>query len=80
MFAKGPSINDLSSEGEGGGQESPIFLSKKSTNGEGGGHKIQKMGRRRLWMAPKGTSVIDVRSFLVIFDHVRRFLHHNVRC
>ena len=32
---KGPSINDVSSEGE------------------GGGHKIGKKSRRRLWMAPK---------------------------
>ena len=52
IFAKGPSINDVYSEGEGGGQKSPILLSKKTTKGEGG-HKIGKMGRRRLWMAPK---------------------------
>ena len=51
---KGPSINDVSSEREvGGGQKPPILLSKKPTKGEGGGHKIKKMGRLRLWMAPK---------------------------
>ena len=27
-----------------------IILCKKPTKGEVGGHKIQKMGRRRLWM------------------------------
>ena len=32
----------------------PILLSKKTIKGEGGGHNIGKMGRRRLWMAPNG--------------------------
>ena len=36
IFGKGASINDVSSEGE-GGQKLPILLSKKTTNGEGGG-------------------------------------------
>ena len=53
----GPSINDVSSEGEGGGPPSkPIYyislFSNPSQQGEGGGHKFAKMGRRRLWMAP----------------------------
>ena len=42
----------LKGGGRGGGQKLPILLSKKPTKGEGGGHKIQKMGRRCLWMAP----------------------------
>ena len=36
-----------------GGQKLPLILIKKPTKGEGGGLKIQKMGRRRLWTAPK---------------------------
>ena len=38
------------------GQKSSILPSKKQepTKGREGGHKIQKMGRRRLWMAPYG--------------------------
>ena len=28
-----------------------IYLVKRRQYGEGGGHKIGKMGRRRLWMA-----------------------------
>ena len=35
------------------GQKCQNLLSKKTTKGEGGGHKIGKMGRRRLWMAPQ---------------------------
>ena len=41
-------------QGRKGGQKCRNLLSKKTTKGEGGGHKIRKMGRRRLWMAPKG--------------------------
>ena len=37
ITGKWPSINDVSSEGEGGGQKLPILLSKKLTKGEGGG-------------------------------------------
>ena len=49
----GPTINDVSSEvREVRGQKSLILLSKKMTKGEGGGHKIGKMGRHRLWMVP----------------------------
>ena len=33
------------------GHKCQNLLSKKTTKGEGGGHKIGKMGRRRLWMA-----------------------------
>ena len=40
--------------GREGGQKLPILLSKKTIKGEGGSHKIGKMGRRRLWMAPNG--------------------------
>ena len=32
----------------------PILLGKKTIKGEGGGHKIGKMGRRRLWIAQNG--------------------------
>ena len=54
---KGPSINDVSSEGEGGGPPSkPIYYislySNLSDKGREGGHKFVKMGRRRLWMSP----------------------------
>ena len=57
-LAKGPFTNDVSSEGEGEGPPSkPIYyislFSNLSRQWEGGGHKIGKMGRRRLWMAPK---------------------------
>ena len=38
--------------GREGGEKCQNLLSKKTTKGEGG-HKIGKMGRRRLWMAPK---------------------------
>ena len=33
------------------GQKCKNLLSKKTTKKEGGGHKIGKIGRRRLWMA-----------------------------
>ena len=33
-----------------GGQKFPILLCKKTIKGEGGGLKIGKIGRRRLWM------------------------------
>ena len=36
-----------------GGHKCQNLLSKKTTKGEGGGHKVEKMGRRRLWIAPK---------------------------
>ena len=57
IFFKGPSINDVSLEGEGGGPPSkPIYyisvFNNLSRQGEGGGHKFGKMGRLRLWMAP----------------------------
>ena len=53
---KGPSINVVSSEGEGGGPPSkPIYyislFSNLSQQGEGGGRKFGKMGRRHFWMA-----------------------------
>ena len=49
-LGKGPSINDISSEGEGGGtQAKPIYyirlFSNLSRQGEGGGHRFGKMGR-----------------------------------
>ena len=34
------------------GQKCRNLLSEKTTKGEGGVHKIGKMGRRRLWMVP----------------------------
>ena len=43
-----------------GGQKCRNLLSKKTTRGEGGGHKIGKMGRRCLWIAPK---IADVATF-----------------
>ena len=51
------SINDVSSEGKGGGPPSkPIYYTSLFINlnrqGEVGGHAFIKMGRRRLWMAP----------------------------
>ena len=52
-FDKGPSRNDVSSKGEGGGQKYWNLLGKNTKKGEGGGHKIGKMGRRCLWMPPK---------------------------
>jgi hypothetical protein len=60
----GPSIKDVSTEGEGGGLEgsetiSPLRVIKpkamkndKGREGGRGGQKIEKMGLRRLWMAP----------------------------
>ena len=42
----------LKGGGRVGGQKCRNLLSKKTTKGEGEGHKIGKMGRRRLWMAP----------------------------
>ena len=36
----------------GGSQKYWPLLNKKLTKGEGGGHKIGKISRRRLWMAP----------------------------
>ena len=50
VFAKGQSINDVSSEGEGGGgvKNCRFYLEKSQLRGREGGHKIQKMGRRRL--------------------------------
>ena len=50
---KGPSINDVSSEGEGGGVKNRrLYLAKSRLREREGGHKIGKMGRRRLWMVP----------------------------
>ena len=56
--SKGPSINDVSSKGERGVPPSkPIYYLSLSNNlsrqGREGGHRFRKMGRRRLWMAPK---------------------------
>ena len=55
---KGPFINDVSSEGEGGGPPSkPIYyislFSSLGQQGEGGGHKFGQMGQHCLWKAPK---------------------------
>ena len=40
-----------------GGQKCRNLLIKKATKGEGGGHRIGKMGRHRLWMAPYLVSI-----------------------
>ena len=47
-IAKGPSINDVTSEGEGGGLPSKLIyyislFSNLSQQGKGGGHKFGKM-------------------------------------
>ena len=57
-----PSINDVSSEGEGGDPPQSQFtiFSNLSRQGEGGGHEFGKMGRRRLWMALKEPSIYYV--------------------
>ena len=39
--------------GREGGQKYWNLLGKNTKKGEGGGHKIGKMGRRCLWMPPK---------------------------
>ena len=44
-------------QGRKGGQKCRNLLSKKTTKGEGGGHKIGKIGRPRLWMTPYITYV-----------------------
>ena len=61
-IAKRPSIHDVSSKGEGvkEGQKCRNLLTKKMTKGEEGGHKIRKMDRRCLWIAPK---IADVATF-----------------
>ena len=66
LIPKGPSIKYVSSDGEGGGQNLPILLSKKLTNGEGGGHKIQKMGRRRSWMALNKSDQLEFKLEKII--------------
>ena len=40
-------------QGRKGGQKCQNLLSKKTIEWVGGGHKIGKIGRRRLWMTPK---------------------------
>ena len=47
----GPSINDVSSKGK------------------GGGHKIGKMSRHLLWMAPFKNLQLEHCFFLNIFEH-----------
>ena len=74
----GPSINDVSSEGEGGGPPSkPIYyislFSNLSQQGEGGGHKFEKMGQHRLWMAPKSRDT-KLDRFLSKNQHTQRKL------
>ena len=57
MMNKGPSIKDVSSEGEGGGTKNGILgrLSRLNWGDRGreGGKKLRKMRRRLLWMIPK---------------------------
>ena len=48
----GPSINDVSLRGREGVKNVRIYLEKRRQRGREGGHKIRKMGRRRLWMSP----------------------------
>ena len=66
LIPKGPSIKYVSSDGEGGGQNLPILLSKKPTKGEGGGHKIQKMGRRCSWMALNKSDQLEFKLQKII--------------
>ena len=64
----------LKGGGRVGGQKCRNLLSKKTTKGEGEGHKIGKMGRRRLWMAPNGSkqraiySIFDLSQIVKVFD------------
>ena len=45
VFDKGPSINDVSSMGKGGGVKNVrTYLVKRRQRGREGGHKIGKMG------------------------------------
>ena len=66
--SKGPSINDVSSKGE--GQNVGIYLVKRRQRGREGGHKIGKMGRRRLWMAPYVNICQDIRDNKLYYDEL----------
>ena len=68
----GPSINDVSSKGEGGGPPSkPIYyislLVIWADKGREGGNKFRKMGRRRLWM-PFSLAWLGQSLYEVEFD------------
>ena len=70
---KGPSINNISSkgEGEGGGVKNVgIYLVKRQERGREVGHKIGKMGRRRLWMAPYVNICQDIRDNKLYYDEL----------
>ena len=71
-MAQGPSINDVSSKGEGGGggQKYQNLLSKKTTKGREGSHKIGKMGRPRLWMAPCYIAASSRLCYCLLLDKV----------
>ena len=63
IISKGPSINAVSSEGEGGDRFTiKAHLVIWADKGMEGGHKYGKMGQRRLWM----TSYIVHCSFIII--------------
>ena len=67
MTPKGPSINDVSSEGEGGEVKNQRFyLVKRRLRGREGGHKIEKMGRRRLRMA--SNPLVPKQIFIASLD------------
>ena len=52
LVSLGSSINNASSEREGGGQKLPILLSKKTTKRGGGGQKSPILRQHSLWTAP----------------------------
>ena len=67
ILAWGSSINDVSSKL---GQKCRNLLSKKTTKGREGGHKIGKMGRRRLWMAPCYNAASSRLCYCLLLDKV----------
>ena len=80
----GLSINDVSSKGKegGGGQKCRNLLSKKTTKGREGSHKIGKMGKRSLWKAPYCNLFHRLRRHNRIFHHkylqdLHIFRHHT---
>ena len=45
------------------------FINDVSSKGKGGGHKIGKMSRHLLWMAPYKNLQLENCFFLNIFEH-----------
>ena len=78
IFCLGPSINDVSTKGEGGRVKNVGIYFVKRWQREGD-HKIGKMGRRRLWMNPFDKRFFVSFKDLKISNFFTKVSHRDVR-